>query len=165
MSTFIAVCYSEPHRAQEVRLELVKLQEAYLLDIEDAVVAVKDDDGKIKLHQAVNMTAHGALSGGFWGSLIGLLFLNPLLGLGIGAATGAATGALADIGISDELMKRLAENMQPNTSVLFALIRNETPDKVVEKVKQYGGTILQSNLSHEDEAKLQTALNEARSAQ
>ena len=165
MSTFIAVCYSEPHRAQEVRLELVKLQEAYLLDIEDAVVAVKDDDGKIKLHQAVNMTAHGALSGGFWGSLIGLLFLSPLLGLGIGAATGAATGALADIGISDELMKRLAENMQPNTSVLFALIRNETPDKVVEKVKQYGGTILQSNLSHEDEAKLQTALNEARSAQ
>ena len=164
MSTFVAVCYPDPHRAHEVRLELIKLQAEYLLDIEDAVVAVKDEDGKIKLHQPVNMTAQGAVSGGLWGSLIGLLFLNPLLGLGIGAAAGAVSGALTDIGISDDLMKDLADKLQPQTSVLFALVRNATPDKVIERVQQYGGTVLQSNLTHDDQSKLQAALDVARSS-
>ena len=80
MSTFVAIGYDDPHQAQEVRLALVKLQREYLIDMEDAVVAVKNEAGKIKLHQAVNLTAAGAVSGGFWGSLIGLLFLNPLTG-------------------------------------------------------------------------------------
>ena len=45
--------------------------------LEDAVVGVKDEKGTVKLHQAVNLTATGAVSGGFWGTLIGLIFLNP----------------------------------------------------------------------------------------
>jgi uncharacterized membrane protein len=164
MSTFAAIAYDDPHKAQEVRLALVKLQQEYLIDMEDAVVAVKDEKGKIKLHQAVNLTAAGAVSGGFWGTLIGLLFLNPLLGAAVGASAGAVSGALSDLGISDDFMKKLADGMQPNTSVLFVLVRKATPDKVVEEIKQYGGTILQTSLSHEDEAKLQTALDEARQA-
>ena len=163
MSTFVAVCYPDQHRAHEVRLELQKLQADYLLDIDDAVVAVKDENGKLKLHQAFNMTAYGAASGGLWGSLVGLLFLNPLLGLGLGAAAGAVSGALTDIGISDELVKSIGEQLKPNTSALFALVRNETPDKVVEKIKEYGGTVLRSNLTHADEAKLQAALDEVKS--
>ena len=91
MSTFVAIKYDDPHKAQEVRLALVKLQREYLIDLEDAVVAVKDAAGKIKLHQAFNLTAAGAISGGFWGSLIGLLFLNPLLGAAVGASAGAAS--------------------------------------------------------------------------
>jgi uncharacterized membrane protein len=164
MSTFAAIAYDDPHKAQEVRLALVKLQQEYLIDMEDAVVAVKDEKGKIKLHQAVNLTAAGAVSGGFWGTLIGLLFLNPLFGAAVGASAGAVSGALSDLGISDDFMKKLADGMQPNTSVLFVLVRKATPDKVVEEIKQYGGTILQTSLSHEDEAKLQTALDEARQA-
>lgn len=162
MSTFAAIAYDDPHKAQEVRLALVKLQQEYLIDMEDAVVAVKDEKGKIKLHQAVNLTAAGAVSGGFWGTLIGLLFLNPLLGAAVGASAGAVSGALSDLGISDEFMKKLADGLQPNTSVLFVLVRKATPDKVVDEIKQYGGTVLQTSLSHEDEAKLQAALNEAK---
>jgi uncharacterized membrane protein len=71
------VGYDDPYKAEEVRLNLRKLQSEYLLDLKDAVVVVKDEKGKIKLHQAVNLTAAGAVSGGFWGSLIGLIFLNP----------------------------------------------------------------------------------------
>src|ERR1700680_4914603 len=78
MSTLVVVGYDDPYKAEEVRLKLRKLQSEYLLDLEDAVVAIKDEKGKIKLHQAVNLTAAGALSGGFWGSLIGFIFLNPL---------------------------------------------------------------------------------------
>lgn len=164
MSTFVAIGYDDPHKAQEVRLTLVKLQKEYLIAMEDAVVAVKDKDGKIKLHQAINMTAAGALSGGFWGSLIGLLFMNPLLGAAIGASTGAISGALTDVGINDDFMKKLADSLQPNTSVLFVLIREMTADKVIDEIKGLGGKIIQTSLSHDDEDKLQAALNAATSA-
>jgi uncharacterized membrane protein len=159
MSTLVVVGYNELHKAEEVRLTLVKLQKDYLIDLEDAVAAVKDAKGKVKLHQAVNLTATGAISGGFWGSLIGLIFLNPLLGLAAGAAAGAASGALSDVGINDQFMKDLAATMTPNSSALFVLIRNSTPDKVLEEVKGTGGTILKTSLSHEDEVKLQAALS------
>jgi len=164
MSTFVAIEYDDPHKALEVRLALVKLQREYLIDMEDAVVAVKNEEGKIKLHQAVSLTAAGAVSGGFWGTLIGLLFLNPLLGAAVGASAGAVSGALSDIGIDDNFMKKLADGLQPNTSVLFVLVRKATPDKVVEEINQYGGTVLQTSLSHDDQAKLQAALDEAKQA-
>ena len=159
MSTFVAIQYDDPFKAQEVRLALVKLQREYLIDLEDAVVAVKDDGGKIKLHQAMNLTAAGTVSGGFWGTLVGMLFLNPLLGAAVGASAGAVSGALSDVGIDDKFMKKLAESLQPSSSVLFVLVRKATPDKVVEEIKQFGGTVLQTSLSHEDQAKLQAALD------
>lgn len=159
MSTLVVIGYNEPHKAEEVRLTLIKLQKDYLIDMEDAVAAVKNADGKIKLQQAINLTAAGAISGGFWGSLIGLIFLNPLLGLAAGATAGAVSGALGDVGINDNFMKDLAATMTPNSSALFVLVRKSTPDKVLEEMKGTGGTILQTSLSHEDEAKLQAALN------
>ena len=163
MSTFVAIKYDDPHKAQEVRLALAKLQREYLIDLEDAVVAVKNEAGKIKLHQAFNLTAAGAVSGGFWGSLIGLLFLNPLLGAAVGASAGAVSGALTDVGIDNDFMKKLAAGMQPNSSILFVLVRKATPDKVVEEIKQFGGTVMQTSLSHEDQEKLQAALDQATS--
>jgi uncharacterized membrane protein len=137
----------------------MKLQKEYLIDLEDAVVAVKDQKGKVRLHQAVNLTAAGALSGGFWGALIGLIFLNPLLGMAMGAAAGAVSGALTDVGINDKFMKELAANMKPGSSTLFVLVRKVTPDKVLDEIRGTGGKVLQTSLSHEDEAKLQAALN------
>ena len=163
MSTLVAIGYDDPFKAQEVRLMLAKMQKDYLIDLEDAVVAVKDDKGKVKLHQAVNLTAAGAISGGFWGSLIGLIFLNPLLGLAMGATAGAVSGALSDVGIDDKFMKELAAQMNPGSSVLFILVRKATPDKVLDEIKGTGGKILKTSLSHDDEAKLQAALNAAKS--
>ena len=165
MSTFVAICYPDEHKAHEVRLELAKLQQEYLIDLEDAVVAVKNEKGKVKLHQAVNLTAFGAARGGLWGSLIGLLFFNPLLGAAVGAAAGAASGALTDIGVNNDFMKKLADGFQPGTSALFVLVWSATPDRVHEEIKKYGGTVLQTSLSHEDEAKLQAALDEAKAAE
>ena len=159
MATFVAIQYDTTDKAEEVRKTLVKLQRDYVIDLEDAVVAVKDEKGKVRLHQPINMTAAGAVGGGFWGSLIGLLFLNPLLGAAVGAGAGAISGALTDVGINDKFMKELAEGLQPNTSVLFLLVRKATPDKIIPEIKQYGGKILQTSLSHENEAKLQAALS------
>lgn len=162
MSTLVVIGYKDPYKAEEVSLTLRKLQRDYLIELEDAVVAVKDTTGKVKLHQAVNLTALGAVSGGFWGTLIGMIFLNPLLGLAVGASAGAVSGALSDVGINDQFMKELAGTMTPNSSALFVLVRKATPDKVLAELKGTGGTILKASLSHEDEAKLQAALDAAK---
>ncbi len=161
MSILVVVGYKDIHKAEEVRLQLGKLQRDYLLDLEDAVVVVKNDKGKVKVNQAFNLTAAGAMSGGFWGALIGLLFLNPILGLAVGASAGAVSGALSDVGIDDNFMKELGDTLTPGSSALFVLLRNPTtaPDKVLEELKGTGGTILKTSLSNEDEAKIQAALN------
>ena len=164
MSNLVVIGFDDQHKADEVRLTLVKMQREYLIDLEDAVVAVKKENGKIKLHQAFNLTAAGAVSGGFWGSLIGLMFLNPLLGAAVGAAAGAASGALSDVGVNDEFMKKIAGELQPGNSALFVLVRKATPDKVLDELKGYGGTVLQTSLTHDDEARLQASLNEAKLA-
>ncbi len=162
MSTLVVIGYDDPFKAEEVRLKLLKMQKDYLVDLGDAVVATKGKDGKVKLHQIVNTVKAGALSGGFWGTLIGLIFLFPLLGLAVGAVSGAVAGALTDVGINDKFMKDLAETMQPDSSVLFVLVRQATPDKVLEELQGSGGKILKTSLSHEDEAKIQAALDAAK---
>lgn len=162
MSNLVVIGYDDQFKAEEVRLMLWKMQKEYLIDLEDAVVAVKDDKGKVKLHQAFSLTAAGAVGGGFWGALIGLIFLNPLLGLAVGATAGAVSGTLSDVGIDDNFMKQLSETMQPSSSVLFILVRRATPDKVLEELKGTGGKVLKTSLSHDDETKLQGALNAAK---
>jgi uncharacterized membrane protein len=164
MSDLIVVGYNDVFKAEEVRLKLLKMQKEYLVDLEDAVVAVKKDDGKVKLNQMYHLAASGAIGGGFWGMLIGLMFLNPILGAVVGAGAGATAGALSDVGINDDFMKKLAETLTPGSSVLFVLIRKMTADKVLDELQGSGGKILQTSLSHEDEGKLQVALDAAKAA-
>src|SRR5499427_538400 len=162
MSTLVVIEYDDQFKAEEVRLTLMKMQKDYLIDLEDAVVAVKDQKGKVRLNQSVNLTAAGAMSGGFWGALVGLIFLNPLLGMAIGASAGAVSGALSDVGIDDKFMKQLADGLPAGSSALFVLVRRSTPDRVLEEVRGTGGKVLKTSLNHEDEAKLQAALSAAK---
>lgn len=158
MATLVVIDYDSEVKAEEVRLALLKMQKEYLIDIADAVVVVREENGKIRLRQMYNMTATGAVSGGFWGTLVGLLFLNPLFGMAVGAAAGAVSGALTDVGIDDKFMKNLAETIKPGSAALCVLIRRMTADRVVEEIQQFGGTLIKTNLSHEDEEKLRAAL-------
>jgi uncharacterized membrane protein len=164
MSQLIVIGYDNEFKAEEVRLKLLQMQKEYLIDLEDAVVAVKNQKGKVKLNQIYHLTETGAVSGGFWGTLIGLIFLNPLLGMAIGAASGAVAGALSDVGLDDNFMKELAGNMKPGSSTLFVLVRHATPDKVADELGGSGGKLIKTSLSHEDEAKLQAVLDSAKKA-
>lgn len=159
MSDLIVVAYDTEEEANAVRAKLMKLSKEYLLGLEDSVVAVKKQDGKVKLQQMYNLTTGGALSGGFWGLLIGTIFLSPILGLAVGAGAGAVTGALSDIGIDDKFMKDLADSFQPGTSLLFTLYNKATPDKVLKELEGTGGRVIKTSLSHQDEEKLQEALS------
>jgi uncharacterized membrane protein len=160
MSNLVVVVFKDMTTAFEMRAALAKMQREYLIELEDAVVVTKDSDGKIQIHQAVNLTAAGAAGGGFWGLLIGTLFLNPLLGMAVGAGAGAISGKLSDIGVSDQMMKDMATEFTPDSSALFVLVRKATPDKVLEGLKAFAGRgkVYRTSLSGDSEGALRKVL-------
>jgi uncharacterized membrane protein len=165
MSDLVAIVYPSEAKAEEVRQRLFDLRKQYLIEFSDAVIAVKTDAGPVKLNQLVNMTAAGAASGSFWGLLIGVLFLNPLIGLALGAASGALSGALTDYGINDAFMKELAASLKPGDAALFVLIQNMTADKVLKEIQGAGGTVLKTSLDDAKESALREALAKAGTTQ
>lgn len=160
MSNLIVVSFPDEQLAYELRAALVKLQKEYLIEMEDIVIATKDDKGKVKLHQAMNLTAAGAATGTFWGMLLGLLFLNPLLGAAVGAGAGAISGHFTDLGIDDDFMKSLAEQFQPGCAAVFILVRKATPDKVLAALEQFQGKgkVVQTSLTADEEQTLRAFL-------
>jgi uncharacterized membrane protein len=158
MSDLLAIVYPDEQTAMNVRDTLARLQRERLISLADAVVVTKRQDGRVELNQP-SLAAAGAASGALWGTLIGMLFFAPLLGLAAGAAGGALSGKLSDYGIEDNFMKELGAQLQPGKAALFLLVRQVTPDKVLDAVKQYGGTVIRSSLTRDAEARLQQALN------
>src|SRR3954452_8869359 len=158
MSTLVAIAYPDAATAERVRAELVQATKEHLVQLEGAVVVEHQPDGKIKLHQAMSTTGAGAAGGALWGGLIGLLFLAPLFGMAIGAASGALAGKMADPGVNDNFMKELGSKMPPGAAALIMLGRAEAPDRVLERVKPYGGEVIQTSLDTEQEDRLRTAL-------
>lgn len=169
MSDLIVIGFDSTEEADRVLVKLNGLKKEYLIDLEDAVVVVRDEAGKVHLKQSLNLTAIGAtsglLSGSIWGGLVGLLFLNPLAGFAIGGAIGAGTGALsgslADYGIDDNFIKSLGETIPNNSSALFVLIRKVQPEKVMAEFEGLRGRVLKTSLSPDQEQKLQAALSDA----
>src|SRR3954469_586595 len=160
MSTLIAIAYPDADTAERVRGELVQATKEHLLQLEDAVIVVHQPDGKIKLHQAMSTAGAGAAGGALWGGLIGLIFLAPLFGMAIGAASGALAGKVTDAGVNDKFMKELGANMPPGGAALLYLGRSDAPQKVLDRVKGYGGEVIQTSLDEEAEARLRAALAE-----
>jgi uncharacterized membrane protein len=165
MSDLVAIVYPSEAKAEEVRQRLFDLRKQYLIEFSDAVIAVKTDAGPVKLNQLVNTTAAGAASGSFWGLLIGVLFLNPLIGVALGAASGALGGLLTDYGINDAFMKELAASLKPGDAALFVLIQNMTADKVLKEIQGAGGTVLKTSLDDTKEKVLREALAKAAAAE
>ncbi|MBP2297241.1 DUF1269 domain-containing protein [Azospirillum rugosum] len=169
MSNLIVIGFESEEIADAVLLKLAGLQKEYLVDLEDAVVAIRDKNGKVHLKQSLNLAALGAssglISGSLWGSLVGLLFLNPLAGLAIGglvgAGTGALSGSLADYGIDDEFIEALAATIAPSSSALFILVRKVQAEKVLAEFSGVQARVLKTSLSPEQEKKLQEALSKA----
>ncbi|MEX0587623.1 MAG: DUF1269 domain-containing protein [Cyanobium sp.] len=164
MGSLVVVGFPKAEEAEQVRRELVDIQREQLIALEDAVVVEHDAEGQVHLRQAINLTAAGALGGGFWGTLVGLLFLNPLLGAAVGAGVGAASGSLSDIGINDGFMRELGETIPSGSAALCLLVREATPDRVIERLRAHAphAKLLRTNLSHTDEDQLRELLERAR---
>jgi uncharacterized membrane protein len=165
MSDLIAIGYDSAATADEVLARLLDMQKQRIIQLDDAVVVERQGDGKVKLHQTGPGVGTGAASGALWGGLIGLLFFVPLLGMAVGAGTGALAAKASDTGVDDNFMKRLGEQLTPGHAALVLLVRQATPDKVLEQLHgQYGGQLLQTSLSREQEDQLRAAAEQARLA-
>jgi uncharacterized membrane protein len=163
MSSLVVVGFPSVAEADQVRRQLVEIQKEELIALEDAVVVEAEADGKVRLHQSLNLTKAGALGGGFWGTLVGLLFLNPLLGAAVGAGLGAASGSLSDLGINDNFMREVGETLPPGSAALCLLMRDSTPDRLIERLRVHAphAKLLRTNLSHTDEDRLRQMLEQA----
>jgi len=158
MANLFVIGFDEPDKAEELRLKLLELEGRYVLDLREMVVALKDKKGKVKLRQGESaLTLMSPAYPGFCGSLTTLIFLN--------ATTGAAGSELAAIGITEGFMRELAGTLLPGGSALFVLTGRPSPDRenILKELSGIGGKILTTSVSEEDEAKLQAALEAARS--
>jgi uncharacterized membrane protein len=158
MANLVAIAYDNLDEARQVTGTIGELVREHTLDVEDVVIVEHREGGKIKLHQP-SMAGVGATGGALWGGLIGLIFLMPLFGMAVGAASGAAAGALSDRGIEDNFMKELGEKLPQGGAAVFVLVRSATTDKVVPEISKFGGHLIQTSLSNEQETALQEALD------
>jgi uncharacterized membrane protein len=164
MSDLIVVAFPDEATAFALRGELIKLQREYLIEMEDVVIVTREADGDVQLHQAVNMTATGAMGGGFWGAFIGLLFLNPLVGAAVGVGAGALAGKFTDIGINDDFLRNVGQSLDKGGSALCVLVRKMTGDKVLERLSAYKATgrVIQTSLSQEAEQRLKSLVEKSK---
>ncbi len=157
MSDLVVVAFDNETDAEKLQAQMKRLQKEHLVTLEDAAVVVRKADGKVKVKQSTSLVGAGALGGAFWGLLIGLVFRAMWWGVAIGAVLGALRGKFKDIGIDDKFIKEVGETIQPGNSAIFLLIRESTPDKLIDELKGYKGTVLKTSLSKDDEAKLRAA--------
>ena len=154
------LAFADELTAFSLRELLCQLEEESVIEVGDAVVATRNDKGKVRLHQSLPLVAAGTALGSFSGMLLGMLVLNPLFGSIAGAAVGAAAAAFGDAGIDDAFMKSLAETLTPGSSALFVVVRKTKPEQLLERLKPFAGRckILQCNMTAENEALLRNLL-------
>jgi len=157
MSNLVIVAFDDELRAEEVRLDLLRMEHEHLVVLEDAVTLIRNREGKIKLRHNSHHTVGGALAGGALGTVLGLMLLNPvfaLLGLIGGTVVGATSGSSTHLGIKEEFMESLAEHLKPGSSALCVMVR-EALDKVLEELGKFEGKVLHTALGEGYEEKLQ----------
>src|SRR5215510_4498062 len=155
MADLIAISYPDETTADAAAAEARRLAQDLIIQPDAIAVIVRDKEGKYHTHTSHHMVGGGATWGMFWGLLFGLLFFIPVLGMAVGAVMGKVTKSGVDKAFQDQVRGLL----QPGTSALFLMVEKVTPDKAIEAMSKYGGTVLKTSLSKEGEADLQDALH------
>jgi uncharacterized membrane protein len=158
MGDLVVLAFDREGGAREMLGEIENLQKQELIHLEDAATVVRGADGKAKVQQASSLVGAGAFGGAFWGMLIGLLFWMPWLGMAVGAISGALSGKFSDIGIDDEFIKTVSRTIAPGTSALFLMVRDATPERVLDSIRGWPGvTVLRTSLPYDAEQRLREA--------
>jgi uncharacterized membrane protein len=159
MAELIAIGYDDDGTALLAADEARRLASELIIEPEAIAAIVRDADGSYQVHTTHHQVGAGASYGMFWGLLFGVLFFVPVFGMAVGAGLGALMGKVAKTGIDAEFQTQVRDMLQPGTSALFLIVDKVTPDKAVEGLAPFGGTVLKSSLSKEAEAELQDALH------
>jgi uncharacterized membrane protein len=159
MADLIAIGYPDMVTADAAADEARRLARDLIIQPDAIAVIVRQEDGSYHVHTSHNAVGGGAAWGMFWGFLFGLLFFIPVLGMAVGAGMGALMGKFAKTSIDRQFQDQVRGMIQPGTSALFLMLEKVTPDKAVEAMSKYGGKVLKTSLSKDDEKELQTALH------
>jgi uncharacterized membrane protein len=159
MADLIAIGYPDETTAEAAAEEARRLAQDLIIEPDAIAVIVRDQEGKYHVHTSHHVVGAGATWGMFWGFLFGLLFFVPVLGLAIGAGLGALMGKMAKTSIDKQFQDQVRDMVKPGTSALFLMLEKVTPDKATDAMSKYGGTVLKTSLSKEDEKELQDALH------
>ena len=157
MAELVVLVFAGEEGALQARDRLLEIQRHRMLQLADAAVVVRRQDGKVRVKQLHNLVGPGTFGGAFWGLFIGLLFAVPWLGLALGAAAGAGIASLSDFGIEDKFIRKVGATIEPGRSALFLLVHRANLVTFQDELKPFNPTVLQTSLSDEDEAKLREA--------
>lgn len=155
MSELVVFTYQHPDRAAEVLKHVASLQREHirkpLVGIEDAAVAVKDADGQVRIRQTLETATKmgGVATGSLWGVLVGFLFGGPLLGALVGAGVSWLLGRKIDIGIANDFIQSVSDDLQPGRSALLLLVKDTPIDTLAETLNAQGGRLYHTTLSDE----------------
>ena len=159
MADLIAIGYPDEATADEAAAEARRLAQDLIIQPDAIAVIVRDQEGKYHTHTTHHMVGRGTTWGMFWGLLFGLLFFIPVFGMAVGAGMGALMGKITKSGVDKAFQDQVRGMLEPGTSCLFLMVEKVTPDKAVEAMSKYGGTVLKTSLSKEGEQELQDALH------
>jgi uncharacterized membrane protein len=159
MADLIAIAYPDEATAEEAAEEARRLAKDLIIEPDAIAVITRDKDGKYHTHTSHHLVGGGATWGMFWGLLFGVLFFVPVIGMAVGAGLGALMGKVTKSGVDKQFQEQVRGALQPGTSALFLMVEKVTPDKAVEAMSKYGGTVIKTSLSKEGEQELQDALH------
>ena len=162
-STLAVIAYPDQGTAAEAASALQEMQREFLIDLQDVAWVTKSKDGKLKLHEGTSLTGAGAATGALWGFLFGLLFLVPVFGIAVGAVTGAVAGHFANYGLDHQWINEVASAIPPGGSALFIMARDANQERVLPEMANFGGTVLKTNLTTEQQQALENALSHSAS--
>jgi uncharacterized membrane protein len=159
MADLIAIGYPDENTAVNAADEVERLTEELVIQPDAVAAIVRRPDGKFRVVTNHHSVGGGASWGMFWGLLFGMLFFIPFFGMAVGAGLGALMGKVEKTGIDKEFQDQVRDMLKPGTSALFMVVEKVTPDKAVEGLSRFGGTVLKSSLSKDAEKDLQEALH------
>jgi len=157
MTDMVVLAFDTEDGAGYAREKLVELDKQYLLTLDQVVEVVRKTDGQVKIEQEPRFTGVAALGGAFWGLLIGLVFLIPVVGVAVGAAAGAIVGHFSKYGIDKDFMKQIEQQIRPGNSALFILADEVKIDRVIPMIQGLRPRILRTSLSPDQEEQLREA--------
>jgi uncharacterized membrane protein len=164
MAELIAIGYDDETTVFDAMDEVGRLSQDLIIQPDAVAAIVRNREGKIRVTTNHHAVAAGTTWGLFWGFLFGILFFVPFFGMAVGAGLGALMGKVEKTGIDKEFQEQVRDMVKPGTSALFLVVEKVTPDKAVEAMSKFGGTVLKTSLSKDAEKELQEALHGKESA-
>ena len=155
----VALVFDDPYKADEARAALNRMGGEGLLEIDETAMIVKNAEGKVRVTQDVNEVEKdqhvGHVAGLITAAVTGTL---PFI-LG-GTLAGRLIGRLRDDGITNKFLKKLQDEVQPNTSALIVYARSdkERREQVVKRLAVFNPKILESDLPAELEKELSDSI-------